>query len=61
MENGKPSVVSEGGEDFLSASWTTPLRDAVVRADFKPSGLLRAFRAIDVPRVVVAGASGCGR
>ena len=49
------------GEEILTATWATPLRDATVRADFKPGNLLRAFRAIDVPRTIVEGVSGCGR
>ncbi len=61
IEDGKGVPGSEGGEDYLSASWLTPLRDATVKADFKPASLLRAFRAIDVPHAVVAGAGGCGR
>src|SRR4029077_14175417 len=61
IDDGKPTSGSEGGEDYLAAGWATPLRDATVRADFKPAGLLRAFRAIDVPHAIVAGAGGCGR
>jgi type VI protein secretion system component VasK len=61
IEDGKPTLSSEGGEEYLSASWLTPLRDATVRADFRPASLMRAFRAIDVPHSVVAGTGGCGR
>jgi type VI protein secretion system component VasK len=61
IDDGKPTSGSEGGEEYLAAGWVTPLRDATVRADFKPAGLLRAFRAIDVPHAIVAGAGGCGR
>jgi type VI secretion system protein ImpL len=59
IEDGKPTVASEGGEEYLMASWPTPLRDATVRADFKPANVLRAFRAIEVPHSVVNGTGGC--
>jgi type VI secretion system protein ImpL len=61
LESGKATTGSEGGEDFVSATWATPLRDATVHADFKPGGLLKAFRAIDVPRSVVGGGGGCAK
>jgi type VI protein secretion system component VasK len=61
IDDGKPTSGSDGGEDFLSGGWATPLRDATVHADFKPASLLHAFRAIDVPHAIVAGAGGCGR
>jgi type VI secretion system protein ImpL len=61
IENGKPTVGTDAGEEVLTSSWATPLHDATVRADFKPANLLRAFRAIDVPRAIVNGVSGCGK
>jgi type VI secretion system protein ImpL len=60
LETGKLTSSSEG-EDYLAGTWTPPLSDGVIRADVKPSALLRAFRGLEVPRSIVAGASGCGR
>jgi type VI protein secretion system component VasK len=47
-------------EDFLKATWPTPLGDGQLRADFKPTTLWKPFRGFDMPRVIVNGARGCG-
>jgi type VI secretion system protein ImpL len=60
LENGKLTTTSEG-DDYLAGTWTPPLGEGVIRADVKPAALLRAFRGLEVPRGIVAGASGCGR
>lgn len=60
IEDGK-LVTSSDGQDYLSGAWTPPLGDGVIRADFRPVGLLRGFRGLDVPRGVVGNSSGCHR
>jgi type VI secretion system protein ImpL len=59
MEDGKLSSTSDG-EEYLAGTWTPPLGEGVIRADLKPAGLVRAFRGLEVPRGIVAGAGGCG-
>jgi type VI protein secretion system component VasK len=46
-------------EDFLKASWPTPLGEGVVRADFKPPALWKPFKGFEMPRAIVGGAKGC--
>ncbi|HEY4185055.1 MAG TPA: type VI secretion system membrane subunit TssM [Polyangia bacterium] len=59
LENGKLTTSSEG-EDYLAGTWSPPLGEGVIRADVRPSALLRAFRGLEIPRSIVSGASGCG-
>jgi type VI secretion system protein ImpL len=47
-------------EEFLKASWPTPLGDGQVKVDFKPTSLWKPFKGLEMPRAVVAGARGCG-
>ena len=47
-------------EDFLRATWPTPLGDGQVKADFKPTTLWKLFKGFEMPRAVVGGARGCG-
>ncbi|HXU81316.1 MAG TPA: type VI secretion system membrane subunit TssM [Polyangia bacterium] len=47
-------------EDFLKASWPTPLGDGQVKADFKPVTLWKLWRGFEIPKQVVNGARGCG-
>jgi type VI secretion system protein ImpL len=58
IDDGKLTPASEG-EEYLSGSWTPPGGGPAVHADLKPASLLHAFRGIEVPRAIVAGASGC--
>ena len=61
LESGKLSPASEG-EDYLAGTWMPPIAgDGVIRADFKPAGLVRAFRGLEIPRSIVAGSGGCGK
>ena len=61
LESGKLTPASEG-DDYLAGTWTPPIAsDGVIRADIKPAALLRAFRGLDIPRSIVAGAGGCGK
>jgi type VI secretion system protein ImpL len=47
-------------EDFLKASWPTPIGDGFVKADFKPITLWKLFRGLEMPKAIVNGARGCG-
>jgi type VI secretion system protein ImpL len=47
-------------EDFLKASWPTPLGDNQVKVDFKPVTLWKLWKGFDIPKQVVNGARGCG-
>jgi type VI protein secretion system component VasK len=58
MDDAKLTVSSEG-EDYLAAVWNPSSGAPAIRADLKPAALLRAFRGVEVPHSVVAGASGC--
>jgi type VI secretion system protein ImpL len=60
LEDGKLTTSSEG-EEYLAGTWSPPLGEGVVHADVKPAALLRAFRGLEMPRSIVAGAAGCGR
>ena len=61
LESGKLTPASEG-DDYLAGTWMPPIAsDGVIRADIKPAGLLRAFRGLEIPRSIVAGAGGCGK
>jgi type VI secretion system protein ImpL len=60
LEDGKLTTSSEG-DDYLAGAWSPPLGEGAIRADVKPAGLLRAFRGMEIPRSIVAGAGGCGR
>jgi len=58
LDQGKLMSASDG-EEYLSGTWTPSDQGAAIRADIKPAILPRAFRGIEIPRGVVAGASGC--
>jgi len=61
LESGRLTPASEG-EDYLAGTWMPPIAsDGVIRADVKPAGLVRAFRGLEIPRSIVAGAGGCGK
>jgi type VI protein secretion system component VasK len=47
-------------EDFLKATWQTPIGDGQMKVDFKPTTLWKPFKGFDVPRAIVGGARGCG-
>jgi len=60
IEDARATTATEG-EEYLTGTWNPPLGEGAIRADIKPAHLLRAFRGLDLPRAIVAGASGCRR
>jgi hypothetical protein len=60
LDRGSVKPGTDGEDEFLAGTWTMPLGDKQVRADFKPRALWAAFRSFEAPpRQIVPGAQPC--